>query len=61
MVDVVNIPNSFSILVSGAPAIDKTQIICIPHGGSGGPDDWNLVRRIRYLNSRRIIYDEDGM
>jgi len=26
-IDSVNIPNSFAILVSGAPAIDKKQII----------------------------------
>jgi len=57
----VNISNSFAILVSGVPAIDKKPISLITHGGSGAPDNWNLVCRIRYHNSTWKIYDEDDM
>jgi hypothetical protein len=59
--DSVNITNFYSILVSGAAAIDKKQTVSITHGGSGAPDNWNPVCRIRCPNSTQTIYNEDDM
>jgi hypothetical protein len=39
IIDLVDIPNSFAILVSGACAINTIQIIWITHGSSGAPDN----------------------
>jgi len=54
-VDSENIPNSFAILVSGVPEIDKLPIIWITHADSGAPEYSNSVRRCRYHNSSRTM------
>jgi len=55
IVDSENIPNSFVTLVSGAPEIDKQQIIGIKLGGSGAPENTNLIRSLLYHNSTQAI------
>jgi len=55
-----NMPHAFVTLVSGAPEIDKQQIIGIKLGGSGVPENSNLVGRFRYHNSTWTILHEDA-
>ena len=56
--DSVNIVNSIVTLVSGAPEIDKQQMIGIKLESSGTPDHMDVVCRFRNHNSTRVIYDE---
>jgi len=53
--DSVNIPNSIATLVSGAPKIDKQEIIGIKLGGLSAPESTYIVHRFRYLHSTRTI------
>ena len=55
----MNVLNSFAILVSGAPDIDKYTIIGRTHGGTGAPENDNAVRGFRDNNSTPTIYDQD--
>ena len=57
----MDIPNSFAILVSGAPATDNILIIWITHGGSGAPDNWNPIHRMWCNNSTWTIYNDNDM
>jgi hypothetical protein len=43
--DSVDIPNAFVTLISGAPEMDKQQRIGINLGGSGTPENTELVCR----------------
>jgi len=46
-------------LVSCEPEIEKQQIIGITLGGSGTPENMNLVGIFQYHNSTWTIWDED--
>ena len=50
----------FVTLVSGAPEIDKQLIIEIKLGGSGAPENTNLVCRSRCHNSTQTIWHKDA-
>jgi len=51
------IPISIVTLVSGAPDIGEQQIIQIKLRGSGAPDNTDLVRRFRSLDSTQTLSD----
>jgi len=55
IINSVNIPNSFVTLVSGAPEIDKQQIIGIKVGSSGTHENTDLICRFWNPNSTQPI------
>jgi len=59
IVDSSNIENSSMTLVSGAPEIDKQQIIGITLGSSGAPENTDLVCRFRNHNSARTTRNDE--